>query len=74
MIFGIKTLHFILMMFCALLAGVSGAIIVLLVRHAAARKTKTAENDRPHSRVAQRAMPVSNWQKTARDEQLYNGR
>lgn len=74
MIFGIKTLHFIMLMLCALFAGALGSVIALLVRNAAAAKTKSTGDAQAHSHVARRAAAASNWQKAARDEQLYNGR
>lgn len=76
MIFGLDTLHFVLLLACAFLMGAAGCSLVLLItRKTAAQKKKN--NNVPHERIARRSVHMqqsSAWQKAAKDEQLYNGR
>jgi len=64
MILGLNASAFFLLMLCAFAAGIMGALAVLLV-HALCRKTQ-----RTNDSVA----PERNWQKLAKDEQMYSGR
>lgn len=65
MIFGIPALYFVIILLLAFVAGMLGAVIVLLIARTKSKKSTAAElnlSDR------------SNWERMSRDEQLYNGR
>lgn len=73
MIFSIPATSFWLIMLCAFFAGILGtacsAVVLCLIR----KKKKRAAQRTLVNRIV-RAEPVSGWQRSAQDEQLYNSR
>ena len=76
MILGIKTLLFVLLILCALLAGALGAAVMLNVQKRFVLKENHKESMASRGHIARRAKrqgAASGWQRMTRDEQLYNG-
>ena len=69
MILGLHWLHFCLLIVCTLMAGATGAGMVLTLEH----KRKKRKNTRKATRIM-RTTQASAWQNTARSEQIYSGR
>jgi len=78
MIFGLNAFHFILLILCSLVSGALGALLVLFFSKTASRRARKKDDKQAiNHHIAHRrrsSQSASEWQRTVRDEQIYNGR
>ncbi len=67
MVFGIPALYFIIILLLAFVAGMLGAVAVLLIVQVRLKHNKKIAAEL-------NLIDRSNWDRMSRDEQLYNGR